>query len=122
VDVLKCEGNVTYSIFFQLLQFVRQSQPLYSVPQGSRDKKIVVCKVYVSVRGHLKFWALGSLTITWLRQDAVVPRGKCYSGTMSRSLRMSILIRSSNTMELICCPCHLSFETFLDTFSIFLLK
>jgi hypothetical protein len=22
----------------------------------------MVCKVYVSVRGHLKFWALGSLT------------------------------------------------------------
>jgi hypothetical protein len=23
----------------------------------------MVCKVYVSVRGHLKLWALGSLTI-----------------------------------------------------------
>jgi hypothetical protein len=36
VDVLTCEGNVKYSNLFQLLQFVRQSRPLYSVPQGSK--------------------------------------------------------------------------------------
>jgi hypothetical protein len=31
--------------------------------KGLNIKQIMVCKVYLSVRGHLKFWDLGSLTM-----------------------------------------------------------
>jgi hypothetical protein len=52
------------AIFFNFCNSSGRADHFILFRNGLNINKIMVCKVYLSVRGHLKLWALGSLTTT----------------------------------------------------------